>query len=137
MGREKKMNCKSSLSCQVADFRGFCSVFWNIHELDTSHARMSRWRLVTLVSVLLGGTGLMSNCRSAVKGSPKLQPPYLRKNQREIHCCPHPKALIPLDGPRQCATAPPGNSSLTSESLFQRGAKSPLLWEPFFGGKKP
>lgn len=138
------MNCKSSLSCQAADFRGFCFLIWNIHELDiaspkspTSHARMSRWRLVTLVSVLLGGTGLMSNCRSAVKGSPKLQPPYLSKNQREIHCCPHPKALIPLDEPCQHVTAPPGNSSLTSQSLFQCGAKPPLPWEPFFGGKNP
>lgn len=95
------MNCKSSLSCQAADFRGFCFLFWNVHELDIaspeSHTSHGSLRLVTLVSVLLGGTGLMSNCRSAVKGSPKLQPPYLSENQREMHCCPHPKALIPLD----------------------------------------
>lgn len=78
--------------------------------------RMSRWRLVTLVSVLLGGTGLMSNCKSAVKGSPKLQPPYLRENQREMHCCPHPKALIPWMGHANVPLPPPGNSSLTSES---------------------
>lgn len=137
------MNCKSSLSCQAADFRGVCFLFCNIHELDmaspkshTSHARMSRWRLVTLVSVLLGGTGLMSNCRSAVKGSPKLQPPYLSENQREMHCYPHPKALIPLDGPCQCATATPGNSSLTSESLSQHGAKPPLLQVAVWGEKR-
>lgn len=129
------MNCKSSLPCQAADFRGFCFLFWNIHEVGitspkphTSHAGMSRWRLVTLVSVLLGGTGLMSNCRSAVKGSPKLQPPYLSENQREIHCCPNPKALIPLDGLCQRATATPGNSSLTSEFIPVWGQAA------FFGG---
>lgn len=130
---------------QAVDFRGFSFIFWNIPALDitslgshTSHIWMSRWTLVTLVKVLLGGTGLISNWRSFVKGSPKLQPPYLRENQREMHCHPHSKALTPLVVHVSMALLLQlilAQLKITYSSR-QSVAKPTLLQEPLYGGKK-
>lgn len=56
---------------------------------------------------------------------------------------PEGNALLPssqssdsLDGPCQCTTAPTRQFQPDFRELSQRGAKPPLLWEPFFGGKK-
>lgn len=74
--RENELKVISPMpSCKISDV-------FPLSSKTSPNSTSLQWKWVTLVSVLLGGTGLISNWRSLVKGIPKLQPPYLNEKSR-------------------------------------------------------